>query len=119
MTGAAPLSAELTKDFIRLLPGCAIGQGYGESHHEMSTLVTNNPWSGMTESATTISAMPASQKLGPLGSAGQLLPGIRARVVKRDGSLARPGEQGELFINAPTTALGYLNDDKAYVGAVR
>ena len=118
MSGAAPLSAELTKDLIRLLPGCAIGQGYGECRHEFSTLVANAS-SGMTESATTISAMPASQKLGPLGSAGQLLPGITARVVKRDGSLARSGEQGELFINGPSNSLGYLNDDKAYVvGAV-
>ena len=69
----------------------------------------------MTESATTVSAMPASQTVGSLGSAGQLLPGITARVVKRDGSLARPGEQGELFVKGPSIALGYLNDEIAYV----
>ena len=67
----------------------------------------------MTESSTTISAIPASQNSCTLGSAGQLLPGIRARVVKQDGSLARRGEEGELYVTGPAVALGYLNNEKA------
>ncbi len=38
MSGAAPLSAELTRQFMEVLPGSAIGQGYGTSmslqHHD-------------------------------------------------------------------------------------
>jgi len=59
--------------------------------------------------------MPPSQKIGPAGSAGQLIPGIRARVVKEDGSLAQFGEQGELFVTGPAMALGYLNNHEACV----
>lgn len=50
-----------------------------------------------------------------MGSAGQLVPGIEARVVKPDGQLAKPGEPGELVVRGPSMALGYLNNPKAYV----
>jgi 4-coumarate--CoA ligase len=44
---------------------------------------------------------------------GRLLPGIKAIVVKEDGSLARHGEKGELVVKSPATALRYLNDPEA------
>ncbi len=56
---------------------------------------------------------PLSQKIGTLGSAGQLISGIRARVVKTDGTLAAVGEPGELVVTGPSMALGYLNNGKA------
>jgi 4-coumarate--CoA ligase len=59
--------------------------------------------------------IPPSQKIGTCGSAGQLVPGIRARVVKPDGSLARCGEEGELYVKGPSIALGYYGDPKACV----
>ena len=96
MSGAAPLSGELVQQLRHICPNAAIGQGYG-----------------LTETCTTISAFPPSQKIGTIGSAGQLIPGIRARVVKADGSLAREGEQGELVVTGPSMALGYLNNEKA------
>jgi hypothetical protein len=43
MIGAAPLSAELTKDFMKVLPGCAIGQGYGKSHYEIAIHISDTP----------------------------------------------------------------------------
>jgi 4-coumarate--CoA ligase len=49
-----------------------------------------------------------------LGS-GQLLPGIVARVVKADGSLAAYDEPGELVIKSPSLALGYANNAAAFV----
>jgi acyl-CoA synthetase (AMP-forming)/AMP-acid ligase II len=97
--GAAPLSAELTQQFIQTLPNCSIGQGYG-----------------LTETCTTISFMPPQHKVGTVGSAGELLPGIEARVVKADGQLAGRGESGELVVRGPSMALGYLNNEKAFVG---
>lgn len=45
--------------------------------------------------------------------AGQLLPGIEARVVKLDGSPAEYDEAGELFIKTPSAAMGYANNLKA------
>lgn len=96
LCGAAPVSAELTQKFLQTLPNCAVGQGYG-----------------LTETCTTVSMIPASQRVGTIGSAGQLVPGIEARVVKADGQLARPGEFGELVVKGPSMAIGYLDNDKA------
>lgn len=70
---------------------------------------------GMTETSTTVCMFPWHQRLGTLGSAGQFAPGIRARVVKEDGSLATYGEQGELVVTGPSMALGYTNNAVAYV----
>lgn len=46
---------------------------------------------------------------------GHLLPGIQARVIKADGTLARYGEPGELLVKGDSMALGYFNDENAYV----
>ncbi|KAG6832521.1 hypothetical protein H0H92_000150 [Tricholoma furcatifolium] len=96
MSGAAPLSGDLVKSLRQLLPNAVIGQGYG-----------------LTETCTTVTMLPTTHKIGTLGSAGLLLPGIVARVVKQDGSLAREGEQGELVVKGPSMALGYLNNEAA------
>ncbi|KAI9461168.1 amp dependent CoA ligase [Russula earlei] len=96
LCGAAPLSADLTETLTSILPNAHIGQGYG-----------------MTETSTTVCMFPLSQKIGTHGSAGQLIPGVRARILKEDGTLAKVGEPGELCINTPALALGYLNNEKA------
>ncbi|KDQ63355.1 hypothetical protein JAAARDRAFT_147584 [Jaapia argillacea MUCL 33604] len=96
MAGAAPVSAELTMQLVKVLPNCAIGQGYG-----------------MTETATSVANISIHQKVGTLGSAGTLVPGVVARVVRPDGSLAKIGEQGELFVKSPANALCYLNNEEA------
>ena len=46
-------------------------------------------------------------------AAGALIPGIVARVVKADGSIAKLGEAGELVISGPSMALGYYKNAKA------
>ena len=70
---------------------------------------------GMTETCTAVTFPPVDRKLGTLGSGGVLLPGCVARVVKPDGSLAPQGETGELVIKSPSLAIGYLNNEQAYV----
>ena len=48
-----------------------------------------------------------------VGSAGILLPGQEARIVREDGSEAGVGEPGELWIRGANVALGYFGNEKA------
>ena len=59
--------------------------------------------------------MSPRSKVATIGSAGRFLPGIVARIVKEDGSLAGDGEQGELVVRGPAMALRYSGNEKAYV----
>jgi 4-coumarate--CoA ligase len=115
ISGAAPLSAELVNQLMKVIPNAQIGQGYGRSATSCSLDADiHRAWnSGLTESATSLSMYPVDQKIGIPGSAGQLLPGVVARVVKPDGSLAGFNEPGELRVKTPSLALGYWNDERA------
>ncbi|KAJ7104347.1 phenylacetyl-CoA ligase [Mycena belliarum] len=93
MIAAAPISPELTKSFLQVLPGIHLGQGYG-----------------MTETCAAVSMFPISPKIGILGSGGKLVPGTFAKVVKHDGTLASTREQGELYLRGPQVTLGYYKD---------
>lgn len=96
MVGAAPLSAELTHQFTKVLPQSEICQGYG-----------------MTETCTTTTMTPIWQRIGTPGSAGHFLPGVKAKIVKPDGSLAGYDEPGELVVTGPEMSLRYTNDPEA------
>lgn len=67
----------------------------------------------MTETCTIVALPRLDQKIGTLGSSGVLIPGIKARVIKADGSLAAYGEPGEFVVSGPSVALGYWNNEKA------
>ena len=95
--GAAPVSAELQEQVVKVIPNAEIGQAYG-----------------MTET-TVVSLFPLSQRIGTPGSAGTFIPGLRARIVKPDGTDAKAGEQGELYVTGPSMALGYYNNERACV----
>ncbi|KAF8558343.1 acetyl-CoA synthetase-like protein [Imleria badia] len=94
--GAAPLSADLMNQIAKVLPNAQIGQGYG-----------------MTEASASISMFSTESKIGVPGSAGRLIPGVVARVVKADGTLAGFNEPGELHVKMPSLALGYWNNEEA------
>ncbi|KAI0937764.1 hypothetical protein AcW1_003837 [Taiwanofungus camphoratus] len=96
VSGAAPLSAELTQRLAEVFPNVSIAQGFG-----------------MTETCTIVALPRLDQKIGTLGSSGVLIPGIKARVIKADGSLAAYGEPGEFVVSGPSVALGYWNNEKA------
>ncbi|KAI0275165.1 hypothetical protein BC834DRAFT_851417 [Gloeopeniophorella convolvens] len=95
-SGAAPLSPELAHQLEKVLPNASLGQGYG-----------------MTETATAVSMTSALEKVGKAGSAGIAVPGVKFRVVKEDGSLAKLGERGELVVQSPSNALRYHENPKA------
>ncbi|KAH9480171.1 4-coumarate--CoA ligase-like 2 [Psilocybe cubensis] len=95
--GAAPLSMDIHNRLCDVFPAAQIGQAYV----------------GLTEMTVSLAMVSGSQKRGSLGSSGKLLPGIHARVLKPDGSLARYGERGELVVKGPGMALGYLHNSAA------
>ncbi|KAF8973603.1 amp dependent CoA ligase [Flammula alnicola] len=96
LSGAAPLGGDLMAQMTTVFPNASIGQGYG-----------------LTETSTGISALQNGRKLGTIGSSGELLPGIVAKVVKPDGSLAAEGEPGELLVKGPAMAMGYYENPAA------
>ena len=100
-------------DLRKIMPNACIGQGYGQLHSPSSRCSSTLNDTGLTETCTTVAIIPPSQRLGTVGSAGQLIPGIIARVVKSDGSLAKEGEQGELVVTGPSMATGYMNSEAA------
>lgn len=53
------------------------------------------------------------KRTGTPGCAGFLIPGVEARVIKADGTLAQFGELGELHLKSPALALGYYNNPTA------
>ncbi|PCH35738.1 phenylacetyl-CoA ligase [Wolfiporia cocos MD-104 SS10] len=96
LCGAAPLFGELMEQLSKKFPKIKIGQGFG-----------------MTESFTMVAMLALDQHVGTPNSAGVLLPGITARVVRADGSLAPHGEAGQFVFKSPALALGYYNNEKA------
>ncbi|KAG9315617.1 phenylacetyl-CoA ligase [Chiua virens] len=94
--GAAPLSREQMERLTEIFPNAAMGQSYGT-----------------TESSTVIATWSLEHKRDLSGSAGQIIPGITARVEKPDGTLADFDEPGELVVRTPSLALGYAGNPEA------
>ncbi|KAH9478638.1 4-coumarate--CoA ligase 2 [Psilocybe cubensis] len=96
LSGAAPLTVEVYRLLTKLLPQAHICQAYGS-----------------TETSGIISISPLYPKHMRPNSSGALVPGVRARIVKPDGTLAGYDEEGELHVKTPALATGYLNDEAA------
>jgi ribosome assembly protein SQT1 len=90
-TGAAPLAQEVAEKIVSQHPTWHVLQGYGLT--ETCTLVSssspNDPW---------------------LGSSGSLLPGLKTMLMSPDNQPIKDYDTpGELLIQSPSNALGYLN----------
>jgi long-subunit acyl-CoA synthetase (AMP-forming) len=67
---------------------------------------------GLTETATGVTA--TSELDISFGSSGSLLPGVRAKIVDAAGKEVTEYETpGELLVQSPSVALGYLNNEQA------
>jgi long-chain acyl-CoA synthetase len=89
-SGAAPLPGQVADDLERRLPGVEIAEGYG-----------------CTETAAIIATSPFRQ--ARRGSVGKPAPGVEIRLELPDGSLAPPGEQGEICVRGPMVMTAYWN----------
>lgn len=68
---------------------------------------------GLTETGLGVAARSIFQDKPTPGCAGILMPGVTARVVRSDGSLAGFNEPGELIVKCPAPAIGYFNNPEA------
>ncbi|KAG6810648.1 hypothetical protein H0H92_010911 [Tricholoma furcatifolium] len=101
-SGAAYLPPDLAAKLTTFVPKTStFAEGYGMSECTIAALV--QPFPGTLGGK--------GKRLA--GSAGVLLPGMEARVVRDDGSEAGFNEQGELWLKSDNIALGYWNNEKA------
>jgi long-chain acyl-CoA synthetase len=89
-SGAAPLPAEVRRQFEARVPSATVYEGYG-----------------CTESATIISSNP-SDAARP-GSVGLPMPGCEVSIQSDSGVLLGSGEDGEICVRSPGVMSGYWN----------
>lgn len=66
----------------------------------------------MTETSTLVLGSTENDLM--IGSSGPLLTGCKARIIGEDGKEVNESyKEGELYIQSPSLALGYLNNEKA------
>ena len=82
-----------------------------ESCGGVSLVCPPDRWDSLRD--ISFSKTPTDQKAGTLGSGGQLLSGTTAKVVKPDGTLAKVGEPGELYVHGGQVTLGYYQNPTA------
>jgi acyl-CoA synthetase (AMP-forming)/AMP-acid ligase II len=73
---------------------------------------------GQTEATARLTYVPPSDVNQRVGSAGQPIPGVRLEVRRPDGSIASPGEAGEVHAAGPNVMLGYWNAAEATAAAI-
>ena len=94
--GASPIAPDLLRRAMKIL-NCQFGQGYGLT--EASPLLTV-----LTHQDHLVTDEKGARRLA---SCGKPVPGVDVRVVKDDGSDAKPGEVGEIIARGPNIMLGY------------
>lgn len=100
--GAAYLPVQLSERLRSRIPSVQrIGGGYGMS--ECTLAVSLMPVPGMLD----------GRARNVPGSIGMLIPGIEARVVREDGTLADINETGELYVRGGCVSPGYWRNEAA------
>jgi acyl-CoA synthetase (AMP-forming)/AMP-acid ligase II len=100
VSGAAPLGNDLIHRFKQRLAGlgvnCEITQGYGLTETSPLCII--------------IAPQDAERKIG---TCGQLLPNLEARIVDPDGCDVEEGQPGELWVRGPNIMKGYWKNKAA------
>eukprot|EP01018_Ginkgo_biloba_P019716 Gb_21821 [translate_table: standard] len=101
-SGAAPLSKEVTEEFISRFPRITLMQGYG-----------------LTETAALGTTTNTLEESRHYGTAGLLSPNFEAKIVDPDsGTPLPPNQRGELWLRGPTVMKGYFNNPEATASAL-
>ncbi|KDQ62797.1 hypothetical protein JAAARDRAFT_30700 [Jaapia argillacea MUCL 33604] len=101
-SGAAYLPPQLAEELSQITPGgVEVTEGYGMSETTVAATVKPRP-----------ELFGGRVKPQP-GTAGVLLPGLEARIVREDGSDADTNEPGELHLRGGNIVLGYWDNEKA------
>ncbi|CAE7143255.1 unnamed protein product [Rhizoctonia solani] len=103
--GAAPLRAELIASVQSRLRG-----------RGAEVLVPQG--CGLTEMSPTVLLTPLHRATEKIGSAGELLPNLEARLVGEEGVDVDEGQPGELWLRGPSVMRGYLNNPTATKNAI-
>lgn len=100
-SGGAPLPAQVAADFVTRLPNVEVSEGYGCS--ELA--------GGITSARSGLDV--------PVGSVGVPMPNVEMRIERSDGTLAGPGEDGEICARGPMMMSGYWNSPEETDHALR
>ena len=99
-SGAAPLAADVRKEFEARVPGALIYEGYG-----------------CTESASIVSANPLGARR--VGSVGLPIPGYEVTIQDDAGQVLPAGQDGEICVRSPGVMSGYWHAPDATAAAVK
>ncbi len=72
---------------------------------------------GLTEAAPVISTN--TPHMHKLGTSGRVIPNLKCRITKADGTEAAPGELGEICVRGDNVMAGYLKNEAASASALR
>lgn len=106
--GASPIAPDLLRRAMKVL-NCQFGQGYGLTEASPLLTVLSNKDHLVTD----------EKGERRLASCGKPVQGVDVRVVKEDGSDAKPGEVGEIIARGPNIMLGYWKRPKDTEDALR
>ncbi len=98
-SGAAPLAADVRREFEARVPTATVYEGYG-----------------CTEAATFISANPADARR--VGSVGLPVPGCEVSIQDDAGQALPPGRDGEICVRSPGVMTGYWHGAEASASAL-
>lgn len=96
VNGAAPLNLALVEEIKARMPHCQLANGYGQ-----------------TEATAWTCGISGNVYLDHPAACGWAAPTVRIELRRDDGSLAAPGEPGELWVRSPMLMNEYVGDPQA------
>jgi acyl-CoA synthetase (AMP-forming)/AMP-acid ligase II len=94
--GGSPATEEMVKGILKKLPHLKISVGYG-----------------LTESHGICSTTPYEDVIRKIGTAGKMLPLVKARIIDEEGKELPPNSIGEIALKGVTITKGYWHNPEA------